>query len=63
MQKNDTKKISFSEIGYHGAPIDALNRGELLEAFPEMAQTVVNCTSTKNQCKAIFTENQDQQEV
>jgi hypothetical protein len=60
MQENDTKKISCSDIGYHGTPIDALTREELLEAFLELAQTVVNCASTNNQCKAIFTVNQDQ---
>jgi hypothetical protein len=42
MQENDTKKISCSKIGYHGTPIDALNREELLEALLEIAQTVVN---------------------
>jgi hypothetical protein len=63
MQENDTKKISCSDIGYHGTPVDALTREEPLEAFLELAQTVVNCASTNNQCKAVFTVNQDQQEV
>jgi len=63
MQENDTKKISCSDIGYYGTTIDALTREELLEAFLELAQTVVNCASTNNQCKAVFTVNQDQQEV
>ena len=60
MHKNDTKKISCADIGYHGKPIDDLTREELLEAFLELAQTVVNCASTNNQCKAVFTVNQDQ---
>lgn len=63
MQKNHTKKISYSDIGYHGTPIDTLNREELLEAFLELAQTVVNCASANNQCKAVFTVKKDQQEA
>ena len=55
MQENDTKKICCSDIGYHGKPIDDLTREELLEAFLELAQTVVNCASTNNQRKAMFT--------
>jgi hypothetical protein len=60
MQESDTKKISLSDIGYHGKPIVDLTREELLEAFLELAQTVVKCASINNQCKAIFTVNQDQ---
>jgi hypothetical protein len=60
MQENDIKKISCSDIGYHGTPINDLTREELLDAFLELAQTVVNCASTNNQCKAIFTVNQKQ---
>ena len=59
MLENDTKKICCSDIGYHGKPIDDLTREELLEAFLELAQTIVNCASTNNQCKAVFTVNQD----
>ena len=54
------KKINCSDIGYHGTPIDVLTREELIEAILELAQTVVDCSSTNNQCKAIFTVNQDQ---
>jgi hypothetical protein len=60
MQRNEIKKLNYSDIEYHGKPIDALTREELLEAFVELAQTVVECASTNNQCKAIFTVNQDQ---
>ena len=60
MHKNDTKKINCSDIGYNGKPIDDLSRDELLEAFLELAQTVVNCASDNNQCKAVFTGNQGQ---
>ena len=59
MLENDTEKICCSDIGYHGKPIDDLTREELLEAFLEIAQTVVECASTNNQCKAVFTVNQD----
>ena len=63
MKKDDTIKISCSDIGYHGKPIETLTREELLEAFLELAQTVLDCASTNNQCKAVFTVNQDQLEV
>ena len=63
MQQSGTRKLKYSDIGYHGKPIDTLTREELLEAFLELAQTVVNCASTNNQCKAIFTVNQDQFEA
>ena len=59
MQKNDTKKICCSDIGYYGTPIDALTREDLLEACLKLAQTVADCASTNNQCKAVFTLNQD----
>jgi len=57
MQEHAVKKISYADVGYHGKPIDALNREELLEAFLELAQTVLNCAATNNQCKAVFTVN------
>jgi hypothetical protein len=63
MLENDTKKICCSDIGYYGTPINDLTREELLEAFLELAQTIVNCSSNDNQRKAIFTINQDQKEV
>ena len=55
MLENDVKKISCADVGYHGKPIDALSREELLEAFLELAQTVLSCAATNNQCKAVFT--------
>ena len=48
MQVNDTKKISCSDIGYHGTPIDALTREELLEAFLELSQTVYDTAAEEN---------------
>ena len=60
MQENDTKNICYSDIGYYGTPIDALTREDLLKAFLELAQTVVNCASTNNQRKAMFTVKKDQ---
>jgi len=59
MQQSETRKLEYSDIGYHGTPIDALTREELLEAFVELAQAVVCCSSNNNQCKAVFTTNQD----
>lgn len=57
MLENDAKKISYADVGYHGKPIDDLTREELLEAFLELAQTVLNCAATNNQCKAVFSVN------
>jgi len=53
--KSGTRKLEYSNIGYHGKPIGDLTREELLEAFVELAQTVVSCASKNNQCKAVFT--------
>lgn len=59
----DQKKIQYADIGYHGKSIDTLTKEELLEAFLELAQTVVNCASSNNQCKAVFTVKQDRQQA
>jgi hypothetical protein len=60
MEQIGAQKLNYSDIGYHGKPIDDLTREELLEAFLELAQTVVECASTNNQCKAVFSVDQDQ---
>lgn len=60
MQTNNTQKLSCSDIGYHGKPVDSLTREELLEAFLDVAQRVYDCSSTNNQCKASLSFKQDQ---
>ncbi|MFC1876849.1 hypothetical protein ACFL2E_06220 [Thermodesulfobacteriota bacterium] len=60
MQQREKKKLQYSDIGYQGKPIDALNKEELLKAFLEVTQLVYNCASTNNQCKAMLTIKQDQ---
>ena len=55
MRQSETKKLSFSDIGYRGKPIETLTKEELLGAFLELSQIIYNCASTNNQCKALIT--------
>jgi len=59
MREHYTKKICCSDIAYYGKPIDDLTREQLLETLLALAQTVVSCASSNNQCKAVFSVNQD----
>ena len=63
MQELDTKNLRCGDIGYHGKPIEALTREELMEALLELTQIVYNCASTNNQCKAILTINQSKKKT
>ena len=49
------KKITASDIGYYGRPIDSLTREELLDAIVELAQTSHECTAKSTPCRAIIT--------
>ena len=51
------KKISYSDIGYYGKPIDALSREELLDALLELAQKLHECAAEDNVCRSIITIN------
>ena len=55
MQERATKKLSCSDIGYHGTSIDNLTREELLSAFLELVQEINDCAEKGNKCKDIFT--------
>ena len=49
-------KLTSTEIGYYGKPINELNREELLEAFLELSQTVYDSAAGKNNLKIFYTE-------
>ena len=53
--KNDKRKLRYSDIGYHGKPINTLTREELLEAFLELSQNVHDCAVKQGKCKDVFT--------
>jgi hypothetical protein len=55
MQESATKKLSCSDIGYHGRSIDNLTKEELLEAFLDLVQKVHECAERGNKCKDVFT--------
>lgn len=48
------KKLSSSEIGFYGKPIDRLTREELLEAIIELASVVKDYISENKKCENIF---------
>jgi len=50
----DRKKLALSDIGYHGKPLNELNREELLKTFIELSQVVYDCAAEGNKCKDIF---------
>jgi hypothetical protein len=54
MHQKAAKKLTYSDIGYKGKPIDALTREELLDGFLELAQRVYDCASQGNHCKNLF---------
>jgi len=54
MQQKKTRKLTGTDIGYHGRPIDSLNREELLEAFIELSQQVYDCVCQESACKDFF---------
>ena len=55
MHKKESRQLTGADIGYHGKPIDTLNRDELLNAFIELSQKVYECTSREKICKDFFT--------
>lgn len=54
MRANNTRKLTCSDKGYHGKPVEGLTREELLEVFLDLSQRVYECSSTNNQCKAFL---------
>jgi hypothetical protein len=54
MHQQAAKKLTYSDIGYKGKPINALTREELLDGFLELAQHVYDCAQKDNPCKDLF---------
>jgi adenosylmethionine-8-amino-7-oxononanoate aminotransferase len=54
MQQTKNRKLTGADIGYHGKPIDALTREELLDAFIEPSQMVYDCAALENRCKDLL---------
>jgi hypothetical protein len=52
--EKDEQRLTYSDIGYHGKPIDTLTRAELLEAFFELSQKVYKCATKEGKCKDVF---------
>ena len=62
MQATKARKLTCSDIGYHGKCIEDLTREELLSAFHDLAQRVFDCNSTNKQCGALLSFNQGKDE-
>jgi hypothetical protein len=48
------KKLSYSDIGYYGRPIDALTREELLEALFELVLMIQSCADQDSPCRTVL---------
>ncbi len=48
------KKLSCSDIGYHGKSIDRLSKEELIELSLKLAQSIHDCSTEKAPCKNVF---------
>ena len=55
MQQERIKKLAYSDIAFHGKPMDTLTRDELMEVLLELVQKVYECSAEGNMCKDVFT--------
>jgi len=51
------KKLEPNEIGYYGKSIESLSRGELIQAFTELANAVYECANKNGTCRDFLTFN------
>ena len=50
----DRSKLTSSDIGYHGKPLDKLSKGELIDFCLALAQSIHDCSTDKAPCKNVF---------
>ena len=48
------KKLTCSDIGYHGKSIDRLSKEELIELCLELARSIHDCSTEEAPCKNVF---------
>ena len=55
MSKDVTKrKLTFSDIGYHGKQLDKLSKNELIDLCLKLAQSIHDCSIEDARCKNVF---------
>ena len=53
--KKEHTKLTLSDIGYYGKPVETLSMEEMQNAFLETAQILYNCVLNNENCKAFIT--------
>ena len=48
------RKLTCSDIGYHGKPLDKLSKDELIDLCLKLAQSIHDCSTEDAPCKNIF---------
>jgi hypothetical protein len=48
------RKLTYSDIGYHGKPLDELSKKELIDLCLDLAQSIYDCSTEKAPCKNVF---------
>ena len=48
------RKLKYSDIGYHGKPLDKLSKDELMDLCLKLAQSIHDCSTEEAPCKNVF---------
>ncbi len=48
------RKLTCSDIGYNGKPLDKLSKDELIDLCIKLAQSIHDCSIEKAPCKNVF---------
>ena len=59
MKRTGFKKLTYSDVGYYGKPLDTLTKQELLEAYLELVQKVHESAANGEKCKDVFSITED----
>ena len=52
MSKNvNRRKLTCSDIGYRGKPLDKLSKDDLIDVCLKLAQSIHDCSTEKAPCK------------
>ena len=47
-------KLTCSDIGYRGKPLDKLSKDELIDLCLKLAQSIHDCSTEEAPCKNVF---------
>jgi len=48
------RKLTCSDIGYRGKPLDKLSKDELIDLCLKLAQSIHDCSTEEAPCKNVF---------